>query len=272
MDGRLGSPSNERVTVDRCTPADAWSRLGPFAMIAVGRRVQVLAGLGGHRYVLKREIAVPRHLDLLRHLHDLDVPVAVPLPTDDGHPFATIEGLAYTLAPAVPNDDHPPDWTDIGAAIGRLHRAASTFDGPVPTRANLSAYKELAELPNQPIHGDCHLAKILTKGGKVSGFVDFDELRLGPRPYDLAYLLAGRPHEEILPAAARLVAGYHAANRLTVAERAALVPATLAVETIFISWYRIQEPNASRLKHAAATHAWIIHHKEQLTRIFTRGG
>jgi Ser/Thr protein kinase RdoA (MazF antagonist) len=260
------------MTIDRCAPAVAWGRLGPFAVIAVGRRVQFLVALDGHRYVLKREVAVPLHLDMLRHLQDLGVPVAVPLPTDDGRPFATIAGLAYTLAPVLPSDDRPPDWTDIGAAIGRLHRSASTFDGPVPVRANLPAYKELAELPNQPIHGDCHLGNIVTVGGKVSGFLDFDELRLGPRLYDLAYLLAGRPHEEILPAAARLAAGYHAVNRLTVAERGALVPAMLAVESIFIDWFRIQEPDASGLQQAIATQAWIIHHQEQLTRIFTRGG
>jgi Ser/Thr protein kinase RdoA (MazF antagonist) len=177
---------------------------------------------------------------VLRHLAAHGVPVAVPLPTDAGRLFVRDGAAVYTLSPMLPvggRDPAPgPDpWPDppperraanLGAAIGRLHRALAAFRGDLrswrqdlPTRildvapprirahlddartaaleAALTALAPglraaLTGLPEQPIHGDCHGGNILVAGGEVTGFVDLDHLPTGPRVYDLAFLLADR--------------------------------------------------------------------------------
>lgn len=114
----------------------------------------------------------------------------------------------------------------VGAAIARLHRALSSFPGDVAqekTRrysvgeqvfgSSIPAIEDragghnrkqilqiirnmgeemqntLRDLPEQMIHGDCHAGNILMDHGEVTGFVDWDHLSLGPRIYDLAYLI-----------------------------------------------------------------------------------
>ncbi|HEU5318243.1 MAG TPA: phosphotransferase [Chloroflexota bacterium] len=115
--------------------------------------------------------------------------------------------------------DQPVVWTNVGAAIARLHRALASHpegivswhtvrpaqirDRALPAARDLLADAQLAaleaafdgvldevcaalaELPEQYIHGDCHGGNILIAAGDVSRSIDLDHLPLGPRIYDL---------------------------------------------------------------------------------------
>jgi Ser/Thr protein kinase RdoA (MazF antagonist) len=214
-----------------------------------GTVLEVTAAAGG-RFVLK-EVAkgqpvaerLPRleaEHRVLRHLAAHGVPVAVPVPTDAGRLFVRDGAALYTLSPRLPVGGRDPapgpaPWPDpppeqraanLGAALGRLHRALAAYRGdlrswrldlpprvldvaPPRIRASLDGSRAagleaaltalapalraaLTGLPEQPIHGDCHGGNVLVAGGEVTGFVDLDHLPTGPRVYDLAYLLADR--------------------------------------------------------------------------------
>lgn len=106
-------------------------------------------------------------------------------------------------------------------------------------------------LPVQVVHRDLHTANVLLDGPRVSGYLDFDHLELGPAVVDLAYcgasplarLLESEPDEQ--DAVARwlevweeLVAGYRSVRELT-DDEAAVLPA-LAVEVEegdFLAWF-----------------------------------
>jgi Ser/Thr protein kinase RdoA (MazF antagonist) len=206
----------------------------------------------GARYVLK-EVAKGQPLEprlarlaaehrLLLYLNDRGVPVPAPLSADDGLTYVRHPGsgaAVYTLhvmlppsgakrsdsrkgGPTVPTWEQPEVWTNVGAAIGRLHRALAAYPGEIvswhmalPERVRSSALPSvrrtlrgeqlatldavfdglteevcaaLAELPEQHIHGDCHGGNILIADGDVSGFIDLDHVPLAPRVYDLFHL------------------------------------------------------------------------------------
>lgn len=169
---------------------------------------------------------------VLHHLDQSGVPVAVPCLTDDEQCYATFDARVFMLSPALPGggEDEAIDigklYQNVGAAIGRLHRALAAcpwtieswemrlpsriLDEAVPrilsrltgARARTvesvvaAAHRDLAErltdLPCQRIHGDCHGGNIVLRGEQVSGFIDLDHLPIGPRIYDIAYYLADR--------------------------------------------------------------------------------
>jgi len=206
----------------------------------------------GARYVLK-EVAKGQPLDrrlarlaaehrLLLYLADRGVPVPAPLTADDGRTYVRHPqggAAVYTLHVMLPNSgakradgadggstvptwEQPEVWTNVGAAIGRLHSALAAYPGEIvswhmalPTRIRESALPSvrsrlsgeqlraldavfggsvdevcaaLANLPEHHIHGDCHGGNILIADGDVSGFIDLDHLPLAPRVYDLFYL------------------------------------------------------------------------------------
>ena len=89
----------------------------------------------------------------------------------------------------------------------------------------------LTGLPCQHIHGDSHSGNILLHHGQVSGFIDLDHLPLGPRVYDLGYLMADLMKNRLYRAKAlaqclsvlgALLRGYEEETPLTERERAAL--------------------------------------------------
>jgi Ser/Thr protein kinase RdoA (MazF antagonist) len=206
----------------------------------------------GARYVLK-EVAKGQPLDrrlarlaaehrLLLYLADQGVPVPAPLTADDGRTYVRHPqgGAAVgTLHVMLPNSgakradggeggstvltwEQPEVWTNVGAAIGRLHSALAAYPDEIvswhmalPERIREKALPAvrrrlrgaqvqaldavfngltgdvcaaLADLPEQHIHGDCHGSNILIDDGEVSGFIDLDHLPLAPRVYDLFYL------------------------------------------------------------------------------------
>lgn len=163
------------------------------------------------------------------------IPVALPLLTDAGQPYVTVDDLYFCLFPELPSRQDPESpveivQSNIGAAVARLHRALAEYPGPVHSwtmrlperifdealsvifrhldpgeRASLEAILSwvkdplltaLSGLPTHVIHGDCHGGNILLDGVEVSGMIDLDHMPIGPRLYDLGYYLNG-PASEI---------------------------------------------------------------------------
>lgn len=224
------------------------------AMPHTGTTMHVTAG-DGSRYVLKRidglndlgerRYRLASEYRVLLHLWKSGLPVALPVPTDQGQLFAAggPDDPIYTLTPLHPADEgdgsalHPPDvYTNIGAAIGRLHAALRSYPHDFPSwtidliprtfdeairdvtaglatpelrrlltvvdRRRDAMVDSMADLPSQRIHGDCHGGNILVHRGDVSGLVDLDHLPIGPRIYDLAYFIA---NQTALPGRQQLV-------------------------------------------------------------------
>jgi Ser/Thr protein kinase RdoA (MazF antagonist) len=254
----------------------------------------------GERFVLKevakgqpvaeRLARLAAEYRVLRHLAAHGVPVAVPVPTDAGRLFVQDGAAVYTLSPRLPVGGRDPapgpaPWPDpsperraenLGAAIGRLHRALAAYVGDLRSwrmdlapevldvalprlRAHLDGARAaaleaalaplaaplraaLTGLPEQPIHGDCHGGNILVAGGEVTGFVDLDHLPVGPKVYDLAYLLADQIKWRLddpvyvarwLAGLPHLLAGYAREHPLSGRERQAIWFGMLATQLIF---------------------------------------
>jgi Ser/Thr protein kinase RdoA (MazF antagonist) len=297
--------------------------------------VLAIIAASGARYVLK-EVAKGQPLErrlerlaaehrLLLYLNDRGVPVPAPLTADNGRTYVRHpEGGAavYTLhpllpnwgtrstggGPAVPTWEQAEVWTNVGAAIGRLHRALAAYSGEIVSwhmalperirenalpaaRAHLSGQQRatvdavfdgltnhvcaaLADLPEQYIHGDCHGGNLLIADGEVSGFVDLDHLPLGPRVYDLFYLMADRIKERayepgwlvnrmgLLP---HLLAGYEREIRLTPRERASLWPGMLATQLFFIQSFA-EKGNQEHVVRNLRALTWIHEHRDDIQR------
>ncbi len=215
-------------------------RLGPVAQVepidVAGRLFLAIAD--GQQYILKRlDPAIPRErtevaYQLTAYLAANGVPVALPLLTDAGALTAELQGAQYLLMPSLPSDgpedraraDTATQYRNVGAAIGRLHRALRscpvavpswTMDIPATIRRDILPALEAAPLdslrpflpaanprlyqtlhaafdglPAQRIHGDCHGGNIVIHRGEVSGFIDLDHLQIGPPIYDLGHYLA----------------------------------------------------------------------------------
>jgi Ser/Thr protein kinase RdoA (MazF antagonist) len=251
----------------------------------------------GERYVLKRcgdPDRMDRELRLLRHLDHCGLPVAVPVPTVTGAPFAFAADGAYGLYPMLPGC-HPRDHDSqganaraqvvkIGEAIGRLHQALRRWepDGNHPEldlTGQLKAWalpligsrrsdadsnrvaalaegcgRELARVADQLvvqwIHRDPHPGNMLFERGTLSGILDFEQVRRGPRVFDPCYcaasILAGgwehMEHRSRWPALlAAILSGYQQHCRLNTAERHAVVPMLTAVEVLFLAFSLEQE-------------------------------
>ena len=197
--------------------------------------VFLVTTLDGARLVLKEvgdETQADRlrsEYDVLLHLSQSGVPVAVPLPVVDGRPFTTHGSKLYTLSPYLLSGaaEGPEDlkiaYENLGGTIAELHKALATypgeitswtmdlttrvFDDAVPViREHLEGEERrqfdrilggietgmrgaLADLPRRRIHGDCHTGNVLFHGNKVAGFVDLDHLPVGPAIYDICSAL-----------------------------------------------------------------------------------
>ena len=295
----------------------------------------------GNQYVLKEVVKgqpLERRLERLASEHPLllylaacGVPVPAPLAADDGLTFVRHpEGgqTVYTLHPLLPNLgmralngtrvgssplpawEQPSVWINVGAAIGRLHRALASYPGEIvswhttlpeqireraiPTaRAHLAGAQleafaaafdgvtdevcaALADLPEQYIHGDCHGGNILITAGDGSGFIDLDHLPIGPRVYDLFYLMADRAKERIfeperlasLPSLLpHLVSGYERERQISVTprERAALWPGMLATELLFVQSAATKGDLVNLDRHLR-TLTWVRQSREEIQR------
>jgi Ser/Thr protein kinase RdoA (MazF antagonist) len=190
----------------------------------------------GKTWILKKVLHLPTHdrliseYNVLRYLHDHDVPVSVPLLTDSGDVFVEFNEQIFTLSPALPTNSSTVKANDrqrykgIGRALGHFHHLLGTYPDPIESwtmnisdkleneifpyleetlnPGNFSLFQQQLksiksqlianwqQLPTQYIHGDFHGGNILFDGNKVTGFIDLDHLPIGTRIYDISYFLA----------------------------------------------------------------------------------
>jgi Ser/Thr protein kinase RdoA (MazF antagonist) len=248
---------------------------------------------------------------LLRHLKAQGVGVAVSELTDDGLPYLQRDGRYYTLTaevPSAPDENAPLDrvFRNTGAAIARLHRAMASYPGPLyswtmdlPRRildeaapaimrclgpednetftAALDAIRQpiarlLAGLPSQIIHYDCHGGNIMRVGDAVSGFIDLDHIPIGPRLWDLCYLLVNEAiyqdptrveawFEIIIP---NLFSGYAQEIEISDAEKDASPYMMMGILLIFAAWFFEPLNRPDLAKRDMRVFYWIF---ENLRRI-----
>jgi Ser/Thr protein kinase RdoA (MazF antagonist) len=252
--------------------------------------------------------------DLLCHLQACGVPVAVPVLTDGGQLCRVDGERVYVLYPRLPGDHHVPGgdmrrvYANIGAAVARLHKALACYPGQIDswtmdlrhrvfeeavpriTRAltgddgdrfaDIMAALEgemtagLDDLPMQYIHGDCHGGNYLLYRGEVSGFVDLDHLPIGPRVYDIGYLLAdmakarffdNHAHAGWLADFPCVLAGYQQESSLSGREKDAIWFVMLATQVLFVEWFLGHDRDDLARKNLAAFH-WIYRHGDQIAR------
>jgi Ser/Thr protein kinase RdoA (MazF antagonist) len=133
---------------------------------------------------------------------------------------------------------------DAGA-IEQIWRAAESELRPL--------YKEL---PRQLIHRDAHPSNMLFSAGRLTGFVDFEMVRRGPRVFDVCYcgssiLVGGFEDPEKgqkWPNLFRcLVRGYEEFCPLTASERLAVYGVFVTIELLFIAFsLDMQNEDAAR--------------------------
>jgi Ser/Thr protein kinase RdoA (MazF antagonist) len=108
----------------------------------------------------------------------------------------------------------------------------------------------------------------------VTGFVDLDLLPLGPRVYDLAYLLADRlkwrfdDPEHVarwLAGLPHLLAGYERENTLSAREREAIWYGMLATQVLFVEEFAREGDGANVTRNLEACF-WIHRHRDEIER------
>ena len=262
-----------------------------------------------------RVTAMEMEYKVLAYLHSQGVPVARPLLTRDNSCYAVHDGRLYSLAPYLPSGetaDARALFRNMGAAIGKLHRALAAYPEKIdswhitlsprifneaagvlrkhlseeerrPLLTVLSTVEEEMKrawsgLPEQHIHGDCHGGNIVVYAGQVTGFIDCDHLPLGPRIYDLAYLLADRIKNALadgreascLEMFHPLLDGYEGISPLTQAEKHAVGPVALGVQVIFTGHFA-QRAKRELVQKNANAFFWIHKHKEEIMRACCAG-
>jgi Ser/Thr protein kinase RdoA (MazF antagonist) len=179
-------------------------------------------------------------------------------------------------------EDCDPLYRNYGAAIARMYRALATFppealagrvmredlepwvfEGEIPRIAQyLSGAQEARframvadvgeemraacrDLPEQLLHRDCHAGNLLSCGKRVTGIIDWDNLRIGARIYDLAYFAAqlakrhvGDPGtmERWLHDITLVLQSYDRVNPLAEKEKAAFPYVVIAQLITFAGW------------------------------------
>lgn len=190
-------------------------------------RVTTLQTSSGCFYLKTSESveSAERHLDLLEYLAGAGLPVPRYIPTVAERRYAVDAGTAYWLSRKLPGD-HFQQFrgptgrkqverlaTTLGELHGVLSRAPNSGRFPVfresaqqlletllarenpfdvgrlqRLRGNVAS---VAALPKQLIHRDFHRGNVLFTGEALSGLLDFDLVRQGPRLFDVCYCASG---------------------------------------------------------------------------------
>jgi 8-oxo-dGTP diphosphatase len=112
----------------------------------------------------------------------------------------------------------------------------------------------------QLIHRDCHQGNIVVDGERVTGFIDFDHLSLGPRMFDPAYFIVHMIGDDIVePERAEewfarfpeLLRGFSGETSATSADEDSILPLMLGMFIMFAGWFfEIGKPELARAKLA----------------------
>ncbi|AXK46529.1 phosphotransferase [Brachybacterium saurashtrense] len=160
---------------------------------------------------------------LITTLEEQGIPVASPLPSQDGAVRVVADGPIGPLSVAV-LPEIAGTWLDVadldavrtvGACLARMHEALRELDLPTlegrpprPARERMQTWLEgrdhgrapsasarlaalVADLPDladapQLVHGDVRAANLLMQGGEVAAVLDLDEVRTDHRVAELA--------------------------------------------------------------------------------------
>ena len=156
-----------------------------------------------------------------------------------------------------------------GWAIARIREARGTVDAGGLERIWQDARSELEPvsrvLPRHLIHRDPHPSNMLFSEGRLTGWVDFELVRRGPRLFDLCYcasslLVDGFEDDEkgqMWPRLYRsLVQGYEEFCPLTASERRAVYGVFVSIELIFVAWW-IDMENAGGAMQCERLLSWL---------------
>jgi homoserine kinase type II len=235
---------------------------------------------------------LPFYLNLMAHLARAGVECPAPVPDRTGALFSLLNGRPAGMVTRV--DGTPIDTPDVahcaavGAALGRLHVASSTYRARLTNRRGPGWWRQAAravrpfldteqnsllaaelkfqtgfgkfKLPRAAIHGDLFCDNVLFVGNSVSGIIDYGFAATDLLAYDLAITVndwcivregdaRGALVPELVDALAR---AYHAARPLTDEERAQW-PALLRAAALRF-WlsrlYDLHLPRPGELVHA----------------------
>lgn len=209
---------------------------------------------------------LPWFLALMGHLAAKGLPVPGPVADSAGNVLQILNDRPACLIEFLPGvsvtEATPETAREVGAALGRMHKALADFTVPRPNTlgpaswpplaarcANVSGKSRLGEidaslphavqrglaaiadwpagLPQSTIHADLFPDNVLMLNGRVTGLIDFYFACTDARAYDVAITHAAwcfsADGRQFFPErAAGLMAGYLAEVSLSSAERAAL--------------------------------------------------
>lgn len=179
-----------------------WSLPGPLDAVELGSGLRIVDADGRAWHLKRRDPSrLVGELFVLAQLAAAGVPVTLPATTRDGlleverDEFAywlypEIEGTPLAQRPALADETTRAGWRRLGRAAADLQRELRRID---PDEARLNGvpvpHESVAPAPTgvQVIHGDMHAGNVLFLDGRVSGYLDFDHLTLGPRLVDPCY-------------------------------------------------------------------------------------
>jgi homoserine kinase type II len=235
---------------------------------------------------------LPFYLNLMAHLAHAGVECPAPVPDRTGALYSMLNGKPAGLVTRVEGVPiHTPDIAHcaaVGAALGRLHVASSTYRARLSNRRGPSWRRQAAravrpfldadqnallaaelkfqagfgkgKMPRGAIHGDLFCDNVLFVDDSVSGIIDFGFAATDFLAYDLAITVndwcietEGAARGALIPELVDALAGaYHAARPLTKDERAEW-PALLRAAALRF-WlsrlYDLHLPRSGELVHA----------------------
>lgn len=235
--------------------AEHWPTLGEITGHRVAGSGVKLSTSGGDAQLKHRPAdRIAGELWVLDRLTELGLPVTRPVLTAEGRRPLVAGDRAWFVYRELPGAtlprmlDDPAHAELLGATCASLGVALCTLDVDHATRTGIPRRPltaTTAELPVQVIHRDFHAGNVLFTDGRVSGYLDFDHLEIGPRIVDLVYL-AGSVLAELYPLGraselpriwACLRRGYESVSPLSAAEQRAVRPLLIEIERDFADWF-----------------------------------
>jgi homoserine kinase type II len=251
---------------------DAW--LARYAVGSLIEQSPIAAGIENTNYFVTTEKGryvltlyerlpaeeLPFYLNLMAHLARAGVEAPAPIPDRTGALFSVLNGKPAGLVARVDGTqiDAPdvPHCAAVGAALGRLHVAGTTYRPRLSNRRGPGWWRQAAravrpfldpqqnellaaelkfqagfgkgKLPRGAIHADLFCDNVLFVGNRVSGIIDFGFAATDFLAYDLAITVndwcitdEGDARGELVPdLVGALVAAYQSVRPLNADERA----------------------------------------------------
>jgi Ser/Thr protein kinase RdoA (MazF antagonist) len=178
-----------------------------------------------------RETILAEH-SFLAELGEEEIPVALPIPLEDGSTVGETDGVLFTLFPRVagrtPQELGDDQVRMVGRLIARIHNVGARREEPHRMRLTPATYGRdelcyliendalppeardtyaatvlalvdritplFADVPVHRLHGDCHLGNLVdTRRGFA--FLDFDDMVTGPAAQDVWMLVPSYDEE-----------------------------------------------------------------------------